>query len=58
MSSSLARMAVAAVLAVAAAVALVGVSGMIVFADLSAPKPSQLAADVLSRAPTVSRVRE
>jgi hypothetical protein len=51
-------MAVAAVLAVAAAVALVGVSGMIVFADLSAPKPSQLAADVLSRAPTVSRVRE
>lgn len=52
------KMALAAVIAVASAVALVGVSGMIVFADLSAPKPSELAADALKAAPAVSGVNK
>jgi hypothetical protein len=58
MSCSLARIALAVIFALVSAVALVGVSGMIVFADLSAPRPSELAAEALSRAPSVSRVRE
>ncbi|MFN8948181.1 MAG: hypothetical protein ACK6DM_01300 [Alphaproteobacteria bacterium] len=58
MSYSLARIALAVIFALVSAVALVGVSGMIVFADLSAPRPSELAAEALSRAPSVSRVRE
>lgn len=58
MSHSFARIALAVVVALVSAVALVGVSGMIVFADLSAPRPSELAADALSRAPAVSRIRE
>jgi hypothetical protein len=58
MSYSLARIALAVVFALVSAVALVGVSGMIVFADLSAPRPSQLAADALSRTPAVSRLRD
>jgi hypothetical protein len=52
------KMALAAVIAVASAVALVGVSGMIVFADLSAPKPSELAADAFKAAPAVSGVNK
>jgi hypothetical protein len=58
MSNSLARIAVTVIFALVSAVALVGVSGMIVFADLSAPRPSELAAEALSRAPAVGRVRE
>jgi len=58
MSYSLARIALAVIFALVSAVVLVGVSGMIVFADLSAPRPSELAAEALSRAPSVSRVRE
>lgn len=51
-------MAAAIVFALVAAIALVGVSGMIVFSDLSAPKASQLAVDALSKAPIVRRVQE
>jgi hypothetical protein len=58
MSFSLARIALAIVFALVSAIALVGVSGMIVFADLATPRPSQLAADALSRTPSVSRVGE
>ncbi|MBU6156278.1 MAG: hypothetical protein KJS87_05055 [Alphaproteobacteria bacterium] len=58
MSYSLARIALAVIFALVSAVALVGVSGMIVFADLSTPRPSELAAEALSRAPSVNRVRE
>jgi hypothetical protein len=58
MSSSFARMAAAVVVTLLAVLALVGVSGMIVFADLSAPKASQLAADALSKAPIVRRVQD
>ena len=58
MSSGFARIAIAFVVALVAAAALVGVSGMIVFADLTAPKASQLAADALSNAPIVRRVED
>jgi|GEM_PF-3433136 len=58
MSFSLARIALAVIFALVSVVALVGVSGMIVFADLSAPRPSELAAEALGRAPSVSRVQE
>jgi hypothetical protein len=58
MSTSFARMATAVIVAVLAALALVGVSGMIVFADLTAPKASQLAAEALSKAPIVRRVQD
>jgi hypothetical protein len=51
-------MATAVIVALLAALALVGVSGMIVFADLTAPKASQLAADALSKAPIVRRVQD
>ena len=58
MATILAKVAIAALVAVASTVALVGVSGMIVFADLSAPKPSELAADALKAAPAVSGVNK
>ena len=58
MATILAKVAIAALAAVASAVALVGVSGMIVFADLSAPKPSELAADAFKAAPAVSGVNK
>lgn len=58
MATILAKVAIAVVVALASAVALVGVSGIIVFADLSAPKPSELAADALNAAPAVSGVNK
>lgn len=58
MSSGFSRTAAAIVFALVAAIALVGVSGMIVFSDLTAPKASQLAVDALSKAPIVRRIQE
>jgi hypothetical protein len=58
MSSGFARIATALIVGLVAAVALIGVSGMIVFADLTAPKASKLAADALSNAPIVRRVQD
>jgi hypothetical protein len=58
MATIIAKVALATIVALASAVALVGLSGMIVFADLSAPKPSELAADALKAAPAVSGVNK
>lgn len=58
MATIIAKVALATIVTIASAVVLVGVSGMIVFADLSAPKPSELAADALKSAPAVTGVNK
>ncbi len=48
MTSVLARVALATILAAVSAFGLIGLSGMIIFADLKAPQPASLASDALS----------
>ncbi len=48
LKSSLARMAVATLLAAILGLSLVSLSGMIIFADLSTPQPLDLARDALT----------
>lgn len=52
------KLAIATVGAIVSALALVGVSGMIVFADLKAPSPTELAAGALRNAPAVGDVKK
>ena len=56
MATILAKVALATVLAVTSAIALIGLSGMIIFADLDAPQPAALASEVIPAVPTVSGV--
>jgi hypothetical protein len=44
----LARVAVLTVLALAAAFSLIGLSGMIIFADIKAPQPAELASEAIA----------
>jgi hypothetical protein len=48
MTSVFVKIALATALAAATAIALIGLSGMIIFADLNAPQPTALARDALS----------
>ncbi len=48
MTSAFAKVALATALTVASALGLIGLSGMIIFADLKAPQPAALASDALS----------
>lgn len=52
------KLAIATVGVIASAVALVGLSGMIIFADLKAPSPTEMAADALRNAPAVGSVKK
>jgi ABC-type transport system involved in cytochrome bd biosynthesis fused ATPase/permease subunit len=56
MASVLARAALLTVLTIAAAAALMGLSGMIIFADISAPRPTTIAAEALPTPPALSGV--
>jgi len=56
MASAFAKAAFVTVLTVAAAAALMGLSGMIIFADISAPQPAAMAAEALPTPPTLSGV--
>ena len=56
MASILAKAALVSALATAAAVGLVSLSGMIIFADIAAPRPASLAAEALPSPPPVSGV--
>jgi hypothetical protein len=56
MASALAKIAGVTVLTVAAAAALIGLSGMIIFADISAPRPTAIAAEALPTPPALSGV--
>ena len=56
MASALAKVAFLTVLTVAAAAALIGLSGMIIFADISAPQPTAIAAEALPTPPALSGV--
>ena len=48
MTSAFAKLALATALTVVSALGLLGLSGMIIFADLKAPQPATLASDALS----------
>lgn len=58
MATILAKAAMLTVLAVISAVALIGLSGMIIFADISAQQPAALASDAIPAVPTVSGVNQ
>ena len=52
MTSAFAKVALATALTVVSAFALIGLSGMIIFADLKAPQPATLASDALTGSST------
>lgn len=58
MATILAKAAVLTVLVVISAVALIGLSGMIIFADISVQQPAALASDAIPAVPTVSGVNQ